>query len=229
MNSASGDTETDAAGFVLAGGESSRMGRDKALQPFAGRPLVECALSILREAGLEPGIAGARAALDGFAPVVADAEPGLGPLSGVCAALVSASARRAVFLPVDLPLLPPSLIVFLLRRAQITGRAVTVASVSGFAQTFPAVLDRAALPALRNELENGRRGCFAAFQAAAASLKQSLDLVPAEFLVQSGKIAHVNGLPTACWFQSVNTPDQLRRAEARAGIRLAPAPRARFA
>ena len=215
----------DAAGFVLAGGESSRMGRDKALLSFAGRPLLECALSTLRHAGLEPRIAGARSALDAFAPVVADPEPGLGPLSGICAALASTSAPQAVFLPVDLPLLPPSLIAFLLHHAQLAGSAVTVASVSGFTQTFPAVLGRAALPALQNELKSGRRGCFAAFRAAASSLNRPISAVPVEYLAQWGGVVHPDGLPAACWFQNVNTPEDLRRAEARRG-RFASAPEA---
>lgn len=211
MNRAGSDA--DAAGFVLAGGESKRMGRDKALLPFAGEPLIVHALSILRQAGLEPRIAGARSALGRYAPVVADPEPGLGPLNGICAAMAAAQTTRAVFLPVDLPLLPPSLIAFLLYHARITGRPVTVASVNGSAQTFPAVVDRSALPALQNELENGRRGCFAAFQAAAANLSQTISIVPAEYLVQSGQVSHAHGLAAACWFQNVNTPEELRRAE----------------
>ncbi len=43
------DAACDASGFVLAGGQSSRMGRDKALLTFAGQPLIAHALAILRE------------------------------------------------------------------------------------------------------------------------------------------------------------------------------------
>jgi molybdopterin-guanine dinucleotide biosynthesis protein A len=190
------------------------MGQDKALLPFAGKPLVTCALAILREAGLTAMIAGQRSPLAAFAPVVEDAEPGRGPLGGICAALASMLAQRAVFLPVDLPLLPASLIACLLAYARITGRAVTVPSVNGFAQTFPAVVDRAALPALRKELEAGHGGCFSGFQTAAASLGQPVAVLAVETLVQSGQVAHPDSLPAARWFLNVNTPADLCWAEA---------------
>jgi molybdopterin-guanine dinucleotide biosynthesis protein A len=73
--------------------------------------------------------------------------------------LASTSARYAVFLPVDLPLLPPSLIGYLLHHARITGRAVTVPTVAGFDQTFPVVLDRALLPALKAALSQNQSSC----------------------------------------------------------------------
>jgi len=120
----------DAAGFVLAGGRSSRMGQDKALVQLAGRPLVAHALAVLRNAGLEASLAGASSSLAAFAPVVEDYESGRGPLGGICSALASTAARRAVFLPVDLALLPVSLVDYLLYHAQITGRAVTLPSVN---------------------------------------------------------------------------------------------------
>jgi molybdenum cofactor guanylyltransferase len=128
-----------AFGFVLAGGQSSRMGRDKALIEFAGRPLIAHALSILREAGLNPAIAGLgaelKSELSSIAPIIDDRESGRGPLAGVCAALASTSARRAVFLSIDMPLLPASLLAYLLHHASVTESAVTVASVNGRAQT----------------------------------------------------------------------------------------------
>ena len=205
--------QPDAAGFVLAGGQSSRMGADKALTAFAGQPLVVRALSMLREAGLPGSIAGARSPLAAYAPVIGDVEPGLGPLSGICAALGSSSARLAVFLPVDLPLLPASLVSFLLDHARMTGAAVTVPSINGFAQTFPAVIDRDALPSLGTALRAGRGGCYSAFQAAAAELGRLFSVLSLEFAVQSGHIAHPDGLPAALWFLNVNGPEELLRAQ----------------
>ena len=204
----------DAVGFVLAGGRSSRMGSDKSLAPLAGRPLLSYALATLRQAGLAASIAGSRSPLGAFAPVVEDSGEGRGPLGGICAALASMSGQRAVFVPVDLPLLPASLLAFLLHHARITGGAVTLASVNGFAQTFPAVIERAVLPQLESELDAGRGGCFAAFQSAATQMGRRVDVVPVEMLVQCGQIAHPDGLPAVRWFLNVNAPEDLRQAQA---------------
>lgn len=208
------DSGAAAAGFVLAGGQSSRMGADKALSELAGEPLLARALGILREAGLPGAIAGARSPLGGFAPVVEDAALGLGPLGGVCAAMASTQAQHAVFLSVDMPLLPASLVAYLLRHAQITGAAVTVPSVNGFAQTFPAVVDRDALSALETSLLSGHGGCFAAFRAAAVKLGRRFSILPVELLAQPGHVAHADGLPAAFWFLNVNGPAELERAQA---------------
>jgi molybdenum cofactor guanylyltransferase len=178
--------EPDATGFVLAGGKSSRMGEDKALVELAGQPLVVHALNILREAGLTVSLAGGSSKLLAFAPVIEDSTSDLGPLGGICAALALTPADWAVFVSVDLPLLPASLIAYMLAHARITGSPVTVPSVNGFPQTFPAVLNRAVLPVLESELKAGRGGCFSGFQAAAAKLGQPITVLPVEFLAQSG-------------------------------------------
>jgi molybdopterin-guanine dinucleotide biosynthesis protein A len=208
--------QPEAAGFVLAGGASSRMGRDKAQLVFGGKPLVERALALLREAGLTASIAGARAPLEQFAqfaPVIPDAEPGLGPLGGICTAMVSTSARFAVFLTVDAPFLPAALIRLLLRHAAATGRAVTLASVGGKAQSFPVVLDRSMLPFLQSELAAGRAACMRAFLAAAAALGEPPSLLPVEWLLQSGQIAHPACLPAVHWFLNLNSAVDLDLAE----------------
>lgn len=221
MSQTDSEHEPDAAGFVLAGGRSRRMGEDKALVELAGQPLVAHALGILRLAGLAASVAGSRSPLAAFAPVVEDSNAGLGPLGGICAALKSTSARWAVFLPVDLPLLPATLVAFLLDHARITGRAVTLCSVNGYAQTFPAVVDRATLTALEIELAAGRRGCFSALQASSASLGHPISILAVEMLAQAGQVAHPDSLPPARWFLNVNAPADLRFAKSQSRTHIA--------
>jgi molybdenum cofactor guanylyltransferase len=206
-------SDRDVAGFVLAGGQSSRMGRDKALLPFAGRLLIERAISTLRDAGLKASIAGPRGPLSEFAPVVLDSRPGEGPLAGICAALAATSARYAFFLPIDLPLLPAPLVAYLVHHATATTQTVTIPSIGGVAQTFPAVLDRGTLLALKSELEAGRRGCLLGFQKAAGAFRQSVTPTPVELLVQAGQIGDPWHLPPMSWFLNVNTPEELQHAE----------------
>jgi hypothetical protein len=99
-------------------------------------------------------------------------------------------------------------------QARITGLSVTLPSVNGFAQTFPVVLSLDTLQVLERELDSGRGGCYAAFQAAAAGRGEPVSIVPAEVLVQSRKITHPAALPVARWFLNVNAPVDLRRASA---------------
>jgi molybdenum cofactor guanylyltransferase len=197
------------------------MGRDKAGLPFAGQPLIAHALSIFRDAGLTASIAGAHADLAPYAPVIADSRPGSGPLGGICDALAASAAQHAVFLPVDMPLVPPSLVAYLLHHAQITGRAVTLASVNGTVETFPAVIGREAVPFLAAALESGRRGCLAAFESAASGSNQRTDIVIVEALVQSGQVADLQVRPPIYWFVNLNTPADLARTEALAARRIA--------
>lgn len=208
------EVSDDVAGFVLAGGRSSRMGEDKALVEVAGRPLVAYAVHVLRGAGLEPRIAGGRPDLNEFAPVIADLDPGLGPLGGVVSALENTRQKWAVFLSVDTPLMAPELVAFLVRDAQMTGAAITLSTVNGFAETFPAVVRTEMLPALRQELGQGNGGCFAAFAAASHHRRESTRRVPAEVLAQTGQVTDPRGLWPHQWFLNVNTGADLKRATA---------------
>ncbi len=188
------------------------MGADKATVEFDGHLLIEHAIGLLRQAGLPFLIAGDRPDLKNFARVVDDLGSFRGPLGGICGAWKVTSVPWAVFVSVDLPLLPGALISVMQEIAHVTGRAVVVPSVNGFAQTFPAVLNRATLPALKAEFETGRGGCFSAFQAAAEALGQQVHVVPTEELVQTGQLTHPDGLPVSRWFFNINSAADLERA-----------------
>ncbi|HVG27651.1 MAG TPA: molybdenum cofactor guanylyltransferase, partial [Acidobacteriaceae bacterium] len=97
-------------GFVLAGGRSSRMGRDKALLRFKGRPMVEIAVERLRSFCAAVSIVGEREDLAGFGPVVRGERAGAGPAAGLEAGLRASAGAWAMFTPVDVPLVPEDLL-----------------------------------------------------------------------------------------------------------------------
>jgi molybdopterin-guanine dinucleotide biosynthesis protein A len=188
------------------------MGRDKALVELGGKTLAAWAVELLRGAGLSATIAGVRSELGDLAPVIADEAADQGPLRGICSALGATDTELAVFIPVDLPLLPASLLQYLVHHARVSGNAVTLASVNGFAQTFPAVLHKRALPVLQEELAAGKSGCFAAFQVLAMRWGQPVSIVATEVLVQTGSVTHDRAMPPFRWFLNVNTPEEAERA-----------------
>jgi molybdopterin-guanine dinucleotide biosynthesis protein A len=102
-------------GVVLAGGRSTRMGRDKALLDWHGVTLLDHICRLLREAGVDRiVVSGERAGYD----CIPDAEPDRGPgyaLTGVLAALPADTS--ALIVPVDMPLLTPTLLRNLLMHA----------------------------------------------------------------------------------------------------------------
>jgi molybdenum cofactor guanylyltransferase len=108
------DTGTDATryiGVVLAGGLSSRMGRDKALLQWQGRPLIEHQMAVLREAGIDRvQISGERADYQGVADPVAHA----GPLGGIAGIAAMCEDGELLIIPVDMPRLHSTLLQRLL-------------------------------------------------------------------------------------------------------------------
>jgi molybdenum cofactor guanylyltransferase len=91
---------------LLAGGESRRMGRDKATLHWRGRPLWEWQIEKLRALRPEKIFLSARSDVP-WRPVdvelLRDAPPSRGPLSGLAAALASIETDHLFALAVDMP------------------------------------------------------------------------------------------------------------------------------
>jgi len=202
-----------AAGFVLAGGKSSRMGTDKALALAGGIPLVQIAVSALAAAGVFVRIAGSRSQLGAFAEEISDTYTDAGPLSGILAALSASQAEWNLFLPVDLPLMPTSLLVCLLRRAMLTGAPVTATRLNGRLEPFPVVLRQSTLGPIGQRLKCGQSACHTAWGAIPKEMNAELDAPHVEALHQCGQCCHPTGLPPFLWFQSANTPEELARLD----------------
>src|SRR5208282_447595 len=106
------------AGFILAGGESSRMGRDKALLEVGGVAL------IVRTARLVESVVGAPVVIGGTDACrslglasIADDWPGAGPLGGIATALRASNAAWNLVVACDLPYLTKEWLDFLVARA----------------------------------------------------------------------------------------------------------------
>lgn len=93
-------------GFVLVGGQSTRMGTDKALLRFHGTPMVEVAVRKLQQVCEFVSVVGNREDLAGFAPVVRESRIGCGPVAGLEAGIAASQREWALFVPVDVPLFP---------------------------------------------------------------------------------------------------------------------------
>jgi molybdenum cofactor guanylyltransferase len=105
---------------LLAGGKSSRMGRDKGALLVEGEPLWQRQLNILRRT--QPRELFISGPLDGpyantGVRIVSDAEPHLGPLGGIAAALGECTTDWLLVLAVDLPFMRADYLLSLLQKA----------------------------------------------------------------------------------------------------------------
>jgi molybdenum cofactor guanylyltransferase len=103
-------SETAFDAVILAGGESSRMGQDKALLDFEGRPLLLRQMELARKAGAREVHVSVRhdGAYGSFGiSTVTDDRPGCGPISGLIAGLRRSSKPLLLALAIDLPFVSP--------------------------------------------------------------------------------------------------------------------------
>jgi molybdenum cofactor guanylyltransferase len=144
--------QIDAAGIVLAGGRSSRMGSPKALLPFDGDPLIVHIVNTLRLLFDEIVIVAApgQDLPDLPATVVHDDVAYQGPVGGICYGLRAATRERAFVTSCDSAFLNPRLISHLLSLAP--SHDVVVPFWDGRLQPLHAVYSRRVVPLLEAQL-----------------------------------------------------------------------------
>lgn len=155
------------AGFVLAGGQSRRMGRDKALLEYSGETLIQAvATEVLKAAG-SVALLGDPARYGHLGlPVIPDIIAGCGPMSGLHAALLAAGHSDWVLLAAcDLPNLEAGFLRSLIQAARPPIRCVATHSDRGI-EPLCAVYHRNTLV----EVESALRGARWRMRDLAASL-----------------------------------------------------------
>jgi molybdopterin-guanine dinucleotide biosynthesis protein A len=143
----------DVSAVLLAGGESRRMGTDKATFLFRGKPLWQVQLETLQK--LRPKEIFVSARIDppwrrDDVVFVADIPPSRGPLSGLAASLNRMSTSHLLALAIDMPWMSNRYLEFLCAQIE-PGRGV-LPKIGDRAEPLAAIYPRKALGEFRDAL-----------------------------------------------------------------------------
>jgi molybdopterin-guanine dinucleotide biosynthesis protein A len=191
----------EVSAFVLAGGQSSRMGTDKAFVEVEGQSLLIRALNLVT--GLTPNvqIVGSEAKFGEFGKVVEDEFPNHGPLGGIHAALRTSSSELNLILAVDMPLVPEKFLRYLVGEARQHDAVVTVPKVGGRWQPLCAIYRRPFAEVAQDALEKGQNKIDTLFR------ETRLHVLEESELERTGFSSDI--------FRNLNTPEDLREAKSR--------------
>lgn len=196
------------AALVLAGGRSTRMGRDKATLELCGVPLLHRVLCALEGVVDERVVAARRGqALPALAPGVTrvdDEVEDLGPLGGLAPGLGGIRAPVALVVACDAPLLEPALVERLFR--SLGAADVAVAQAGGRLHPLLAVYRRALAPLVADLLAQG--------------LRRPVDLYERVHTVVVPEAELRQADPALASLHNLNTPADLVRAEDLLGPRV---------
>jgi molybdenum cofactor guanylyltransferase len=184
--------------FVLAGGRSSRMGRDKALLDLAGRPLLRHAIELLDAVTGNVRIVGDPAKYGSFGSVIPDIYHDRGPLGGIHAALGNSKTDLNLILATDLPFVEPEFLRHLIAIAESTKALVTVPQVGPYFEPLCAVYRKSFAEIVEVALSDSRNKVDALFAEVATRT------VPEEEIVAAGF--------SPAMFRNLNTPQDWQRA-----------------
>ena len=195
--------------ILLAGGHSSRMGKDKALLPLPGNQnhsFVEHLASLFSLYCLEVLLVVRDPAqaleYEALVPVgiriLTDETPDNGPLMGLYTGLraMRPASSHGLALAVDMPFVQPALISFLLSQP-LTGELL-IPLVEQKPQVLLAVYPRTALPPIQTCLQEGRRD------------PRSLLAVCSVHYLEEQQLREVD--PQLRSFVNVNTPEEFQRS-----------------
>ena len=142
------------------------MGTDKALLTLEGRPLIARAITSLQPFCTEVAIAGGAPELAQYGTLLEDASPGEGPLSGIVTALRHTSAEYICILAVDVPFVPRTVWLQLLKVARHSESAAVIPRFADQPHPLCAIYSRRCLPQFTAELAAHRLKVMSAAHAA---------------------------------------------------------------
>lgn len=147
----------EATGLILAGGRSSRMGREKLILEVGGVPLVSRVYAAISPSCREIIMVGDGPDVPGVRRVRDLREGREGPLAGLEAGLGAASSPAVFVAAGDMPFVPRGLVEFLLDRLRSRGLRAVAPRHSGRVHPLCAAYERGVLVDVSHLLDTGTR------------------------------------------------------------------------
>lgn len=145
-------------GFILAGGESGRMGRDKALLELGGITLLERTAQLIEPLVERLAIVGPAGRYAAFSlREIPDDAPGVGPLGAISTALRHSTGEWNLIVACDLPYLTADWLDFLIRRALASQADALLPQTAGGPEPLCAMYRTTAGATVAAALERGVR------------------------------------------------------------------------
>jgi molybdopterin-guanine dinucleotide biosynthesis protein A len=140
-------------GIILAGGKSSRMGRDKGTVLLHGVPMIEHVLRTLRQVTDSVIIIGPKLIYQNIGcDVFEDIYPENGPLGGIFTALTYSQTERNLVLSCDIPFVDVDTLQIICNHK--TEYSIVVPEYLGQVEPLCAIYNKSLLPAVENALKN---------------------------------------------------------------------------
>lgn len=184
---------------IIAGGKSSRMGRDKALLPIRGKTMVERIVEQAAPLGGQPLLITNKPEDYAFIgiPMFSDLLPDKGALGGLYTAIECAAQPYVLTLACDMPFVSQPLMRYLLSLA--TEFDAVVPRLGGEAEPFRSVYSKACAPFIRAALDAGKMRVISFFESVRVRWVDDGEIDPYD--------------PLRRTFFNVNTPEELAMAE----------------
>lgn len=192
---------------IQAGGESRRMGQDKALMPFLGRPLIQRVVDRLASVADEVIVTTNRPDDYRFLglPLFRDLKPGRGALGGLYTALSSATCDVVGVVACDMPFASANLLEAASRLLVEAEADVVIPSSGEGLEPLHAVYRRATcLPAIEAAIAADQWKLIAWFPQVKVRELQPEEIRPYD--------------PDGLAFWNLNTPEEFAEAEQRARL-----------
>lgn len=187
---------------IQAGGQSSRMGEDKALKTFLGRPLIQRVIERLSLVADELFVTTNHP--DDYAflklPLISDLKPGRGALGGLYTAIASASNPMVAVVACDMPFVSATLLEAATRLMVEEGVDVVIPkSEEGFEPLHAVYRRETCLPAIEAAIEADQWKVVAWFPQVKVRVLTSEEIKRYD--------------PSGLAFWNVNTPEEFAKAE----------------